>query len=1015
MMVGLLLVLLPLVAKCHSTAGVLDLHELHSVQYSIQMFDTPVSEEEQLEGLSTMMVNKEGQKYRCSLPTLEQEESKTESEEKQELVTDVASLLAPLADSPCIIKTKEWWTYEICYNRDIKQYHVENDKPVGAIMILGVHSAGLDNWEPSNKTYLPQWYTNGSRCDLTGRARQTELRFVCNEAATVEFIGDIFEPQSCEYTIVVHTAKLCNVPWLKPVSEPTPHPIHCNPILTGEQFNRYQLYQEKKKELAALEAEQKKKEVAAALQEKSKLGEMGAMDSILNFAGDNMADTLFKELNTMLDSALTGNMQSGIKVIDLRPKEGKVDNINSPSQESATKVDETETDLVEKLGVLTNTKSGENANGDLFTPDGKWNLLNTVQKPILDEQYKNLVASRNDMWRKIHDAKKEVKKYASQLHDTKTFLENESIDVFKNKKVVEKLKQQQKTLEKAVAAAKEKVRLFEGASKDVSRMIVAKQGNLRLLEEQLWTGRIEVLVEMMKQGATDFTEQLQDMADDYRKITNERLLKIDDYFKVAKAIVNFDDIEDSDKLEIFMKFADGELMSVAEKDGEAIMKFNREVDKLSEARLSRAAKFRDVIKDDVREKFGEILKEVSDELELPDGDVDKDDAMKAMSETLDQLIGKLSVNGDRLNKVQKQVADLKKLTADQDETDRIASLRRDNKKTVKKDLWVDENGFARGSIPGIHKSDDYQPDDSSVALTSESHDKEELLSGDSTTDNEPNSLDKEELQETKDIEKLDSEIKELDNEIKELDTEESELEKIIKDLKGQSGKQLIPNKLPAADLDKVKVSVTKVTAIGDSTASDIDEEQTAKIVKRLEGTLKDKLGKLGLETGGRPIEVKLITTRLPDVVGDDQQAQDMMYNMMTGNVQGYQDIDSQRKSESSYKFTWEEEDVGEIEQKIESLATKDSDGLDEKISEESGDNSEGSEIFSNFLFPKSSVSEDSEGSDEFIADSQSVSEIEATEEDTTAPLVSGEVVDNDYQSKDDNEMSLKEDHLKDEL
>ena len=32
-------------------------------------------------------------------------------------------------------------------------------------------------------------------------------RFVCNEAATVEFIGDIFEPQSCEYTIVVHTAR----------------------------------------------------------------------------------------------------------------------------------------------------------------------------------------------------------------------------------------------------------------------------------------------------------------------------------------------------------------------------------------------------------------------------------------------------------------------------------------------------------------------------------------------------------------------------------------------------------------------------------------------------------------------------------------------------------------------------------------------------------------------------------------------------------------------------------------
>ena len=33
------------------------------------------------------------------------------------------------------------------------------------------------------------------------------IRFVCNEAASVEFIGDIFEPTSCEYTIVVHTAR----------------------------------------------------------------------------------------------------------------------------------------------------------------------------------------------------------------------------------------------------------------------------------------------------------------------------------------------------------------------------------------------------------------------------------------------------------------------------------------------------------------------------------------------------------------------------------------------------------------------------------------------------------------------------------------------------------------------------------------------------------------------------------------------------------------------------------------
>ena len=98
-------------------------------------------------------------------------------------------------------------------------------------------SPDLDNWEASNRTYQAQYYVNGSNCDLTSRPRQTELRFppvdftvfpfvsvspsnlightrfVCNEAATVEFVGDIFEPQSCEYTIVVHTARLVRLRW----------------------------------------------------------------------------------------------------------------------------------------------------------------------------------------------------------------------------------------------------------------------------------------------------------------------------------------------------------------------------------------------------------------------------------------------------------------------------------------------------------------------------------------------------------------------------------------------------------------------------------------------------------------------------------------------------------------------------------------------------------------------------------------------------------------------------------
>merc|ERR1740129_40520 len=117
--------------------------------------------------------------------------------------------------------------------------------------------------------------------------------------------------------------------------------------------------------------------------------------------------------------------------------------------------------------------------------------------------------------------------------------------------------------------------------------------------------------------------------------------------------------------------------------------------------------------------------------------------------------------------------------------------------------------------------------------------------------------------------------------------------------------------------DMVKVSVTNM-----SPGVEPDED-TGKVVRKLEDTIKDKLSKLGLDTGGRPIEVKLITTQIPEGLAEegegapnDAQAQGMFFNMMTGNIQGYEDINSQRKFENSYKFNWNEDVIEDVEQKI---------------------------------------------------------------------------------------------------
>ena len=65
------------------------------------------------------MVNKEGQKYSCSLPAIPETVTNDHKLEEESAV-DIAGLLSPLEDGPCMFKTKDWWTYEVCYKRSVR-------------------------------------------------------------------------------------------------------------------------------------------------------------------------------------------------------------------------------------------------------------------------------------------------------------------------------------------------------------------------------------------------------------------------------------------------------------------------------------------------------------------------------------------------------------------------------------------------------------------------------------------------------------------------------------------------------------------------------------------------------------------------------------------------------------------------------------------------------------------------------------------------------------------------------
>nr|XP_031363093.1 protein OS-9 [Lonchura striata domestica] len=152
----------------------------------------------------------------------------------------------PASPPPPPPQTKDWWTYEFCYGRHIQQYHLEESEIKGDVLVLGYYQAAFD-WDDETakaskqhqlRRYHSQSYVNGSRCDLTGRAREAEVRFLCEEGAG-DYIARVDEPQSCWYVLTVHTTRICHHPFLRPAPGLAPQPIRCQPALSPAQYVQY--------------------------------------------------------------------------------------------------------------------------------------------------------------------------------------------------------------------------------------------------------------------------------------------------------------------------------------------------------------------------------------------------------------------------------------------------------------------------------------------------------------------------------------------------------------------------------------------------------------------------------------------------------------------------------------------------------------------------------------------------------------------------------------------------------
>ncbi|XP_072214071.1 LOW QUALITY PROTEIN: protein OS-9 [Excalfactoria chinensis] len=238
---------LALLAALRAGNAALNLRELSEMVYGLEISREPVLAGQHQAADVVTVSSVFQQRYECRLPPAALSAPPAPPPEARPYNgSGVAELLRPMATAPCLLKTKDWWTYRFCYGKHIQQYHVEDSEIKGDILFLGHFQSAFD-WDDAAaqastqhrlKRYHSQTYGNGSRCDLTGSPREAEVRFVCEEGAA-DHIARVDEPQSCSYVLTVHTARLCHHPWLRPPPSAAPLHIRCQPALSPQQYVHY--------------------------------------------------------------------------------------------------------------------------------------------------------------------------------------------------------------------------------------------------------------------------------------------------------------------------------------------------------------------------------------------------------------------------------------------------------------------------------------------------------------------------------------------------------------------------------------------------------------------------------------------------------------------------------------------------------------------------------------------------------------------------------------------------------
>jgi len=128
-----------------------------------------------------------------------EDERKAAEEEAKKKATgggiDLSAVVRGM-EGMCITSTSNYWSYELCFGRYLKQFHG------GDVYMLG----RTQHVQPTNMLL-----EGGDMCAALNppQPRKVNVRFACREGATTPLLTSISESSTCVYDIEVSTARVC--------------------------------------------------------------------------------------------------------------------------------------------------------------------------------------------------------------------------------------------------------------------------------------------------------------------------------------------------------------------------------------------------------------------------------------------------------------------------------------------------------------------------------------------------------------------------------------------------------------------------------------------------------------------------------------------------------------------------------------------------------------------------------------------------------------------------------------